>query len=274
MRSGRRDLRVPVEGPPELADVAVSLNELAGALELSESRQRAFLLSVSHELRTPLTAIRGFAESIADGVVTGPDAAQAGGVVLSESLRLERLVHDLLDLARLGAVDFALDLAPVDLGRLLDEAATVWRPRAAGRGVELRLERPGLTLIARTDAARVRQVIDGLAENAVRATPAGSPVVLALRGPWPGDPAWTLAVLQVRDGGPGLAADDFAVAFDSGVLGERYRNDRPGGVGIGLSLVRGLVRRLGGDVGVGVAAEGGACFTVWLRDATDPGSTA
>lgn len=264
MGAGRRDLRVAVEGPPEVADVAVSLNDLADALERSESRQRAFLLSVSHELRTPLTAVQGFAESIADGVVTGPDAADAARVVLAESHRLERLVHDLLDLARLGAVDFRLDVADVDLHRLVEEAATAWHPRAGG--VRFRCEPGGGALVVRTDAARVRQVIDGLVQNALRVTPVGEVVVLAARAPVADDPAGTAAVLQVRDGGPGLTEDDQAVAFVPGVLGERYRNDRPGGVGIGLSLVHGLVQRLNGVVDVGVAPEGGACFTVRLRD--------
>ncbi|MCG2801643.1 MAG: HAMP domain-containing histidine kinase, partial [Cellulomonas sp.] len=266
MGAGRRDLRVAVEGPPEVADVAVSLNDLTDALERSEGRQRAFLLSVSHELRTPLTAVQGFAESIADGVVTGAEAAEAGRVVLAESRRLERLVHDLLDLARLGAVDFRLDVEAVDLGQLVEDAATVWRTRARDRGVQFRSEPAGGALSLRTDAARVRQVIDGLVENALRVTPPGAVVVLALREPGAGDPAGTVAVLQVRDGGPGLTDADHAVAFVPGVLGERYSNDRPGGVGIGLSLVHGLVQRLNGAIEVGVALEGGACFTAYLRD--------
>ena len=266
MGAGRRDLRVPVEGPPEIADVAVSINELADALQHSEDRQRRFLLSVSHELRTPLTAVRGFAESIADGVVTGADAGQAGRVILAESQRLEGLVRDLLDLARLGADDFRLDLAVVDLDALLGHAETVWRTRA-GSDVDLRVERPGHAIVLRTDPARLRQVIDGLAENALRLAPRGAPVVLSLRDPAPADPERTRAVLQVRDGGPGLAAEDYAVAFEPGVLGERYRDDRPGGVGIGLSLVHGLVQRLGGGIVAGPAPEGGAAFTVYLGDA-------
>jgi signal transduction histidine kinase len=266
MGAGRRDVRVTVEGPPEVAAVAESLNELADSLQLSEDRQRRFLLSVSHELRTPLTAVRGFAESIADGVVTGDESADAARVVLAESQRLERLVQDLLDLARLGAVDFRLDVRDVDLAAVLDDAATVWASRAQERGVDLRVERPGAALPVRTDPTRLRQVLDGLAENALRATPPGAPVVLALRGPVPADPAGARAVLEVRDGGPGLADEDHTVAFQPGVLGERYRADRPGGVGIGLSLAHGLVQRLGGDIAVGLAPEGGARFTVTVRD--------
>ncbi len=256
--AGRRDVRVPVEGPPEVAEVAESLNALAGALETSEARQRRFLLSVSHELRTPLTAVRGFGESIADGVVEGAQARDAARVVVDEAGRLTRLVEDLLDLARLGADDFRLDLAPTDLAALLDEAAAAWGHRAEAAGVRLVVERPAGPLVVTTDAGRMRQVLDGLAANALRLTPAGSPVVLGARAAGAG------AVLEVRDGGPGLTAEDRAVAFEPGALGARYRDERPVGVGIGLSLVHGLVQRLGGSIAVGVAPEGGAAFTVTL----------
>src|SRR5207248_2901020 len=110
MAAGHRDARVPVEGAAEVADVAVALNGLADALLHSEARQREFLMSVSHELRTPLTAVSGFAESLADGVVSGPAVPAVGRTVQREAQRLDRLVGDLLDLARLGADDFRLDL--------------------------------------------------------------------------------------------------------------------------------------------------------------------
>ncbi|WP_028050583.1 HAMP domain-containing sensor histidine kinase [Cellulomonas sp. URHD0024] len=264
MGAGRRDVRVPVEGPPEIAEVATSLNALAEALATSEGRQRRFLLAVSHELRNPLTAVHGFAESVADGVVTGDEARAAGAVILAESGRLEHLVRDLLELARLGADDFRLDVALVDVGTLLDEAARVWSNRAAAISVEP----PGVPLPVHTDAARLRQVLDGLADNAVRMTPAGRPVVLAARPAGPDDPPGTRAVLEVRDGGPGLSPDDRRVAFEPGALGARYRDERPVGVGIGLSLVHGLVGRLGGRIDVGEAPEGGARFTVAVPDAT------
>jgi two-component system OmpR family sensor kinase len=128
LRSGRRDVRVPVAGPREIAEVATAVNELADALTRSERRQREFLLSVSHELRTPLTAVRGFAESLADGVVTGPDVAPTGAIIHREALRLDRLVGDLIELARLEADQFPLDLHPVDLTALAGEAAVCGRP--------------------------------------------------------------------------------------------------------------------------------------------------
>lgn len=255
MSTGRRDLRVPVAGPYELAEVSRSVNDLAEALQRSESRQRDFLLSVSHELRTPLTAVTGFAESLSDGVVTGEQVAPVGTVILSEARRLDRLVSDLLDLARLGADDFRLDMAAVSLEPVVRSAAEVWHARCHARGVQFSLE-ISASPVVRADARRLRQVIDGLLENALRVTPSGRPVVLALS-----------SVLQVRDGGPGLAEEDYAVAFDRGVLHARYQETRPVGTGVGLALVHGLVTRMGGTIKAGPAPEGGAAFTVTLLGA-------
>ncbi len=257
LRGGERGLRVPVEGPRELADVAVSVNELAASLEESEERRRSFLMSVSHDLRTPLTAVRGFAESIAEGVTTGPQAEAAARTILAEAERLDQLVGDLLDLARLDADELHLEPVRVDLDALLGDAAQVWGPRAEAAGVELRvLGSPGL--VVRSDPRRLRQVLDNLAENALRVLPSGAPLVLAL------SPLRDGARLEVRDGGPGLAPQDYSVAFQRGVLHARYRHDRGGTSGIGLALVHSLVTRLGGVITAGPAPEGGAAFRIDL----------
>ncbi|GAA4545340.1 histidine kinase dimerization/phospho-acceptor domain-containing protein [Pseudonocardia xishanensis] len=251
LRTGRRDVRVPVRGPGEVAEVAAAVNELADALARSETRQREFLLSVSHELRTPLTSVRGFAESLVDGLVDGPDA---GRTILREAQRLDRLVGDLMELARLEADDFRLDPVPVDLAAVVAEAAPVWAQRCRAVGVELRVETTAAPVHA--DPRRLRQVLDGLAENALRVTPAGGPLVLAARPP---------GILEVRDGGPGLAPEDYAVVFERGTLHERYRGHRPVGAGgVGLALVHGLVERMDGTIEAAQAPEGGAAFTIRL----------
>ena len=259
LATGRRDVRVPISGSREVTEVADALNGLAGALTTSEGRQREFLLSVSHELRPPLTALRGFAEALADGVTTAEETPATGRVMLAEAQRMQRLVSDLLDLARLGAEDFRLDVGPVDLTELIGAAGVVWAARCAAEGVEFRLESPPTALMARTDPTRVRQIIDGLAENALRVTPSESPVVLtayAAGGGW--------CVVEVRDGGPGLTDDDLRVAFDRSELYNRYRGVRQVGTGLGLALVGGLATRLGGSARATRAPEGGACFGVWL----------
>lgn len=259
MSHGRRDLRVPLDGPRELVEVGASLNALADALARSEARQREFLLSVSHELRTPLTSVRGFAESLADGVVVGDEVVEVGEIIGREAGRLDGLVTDLLDLARLGADDFQLDLVAVDLTALVAEAAQVWEARCAAAGIPLEIEGPGHPIWVRTDPRRLRQVIDGLAANAVRATPAGKPVVFALYD------VDLYTILVVRDGGPGLSDEDYPLAFEKGVLHSRYQETRPVGTGIGLALVHGLVTRLGGTIKASRAPEGGAAFAVRLK---------
>jgi two-component system OmpR family sensor kinase len=274
LADGRRDVRVNLDGPAEVAEVGAAVNSLAAALSASEVRQRDFLMSVSHDLRTPLTAISGFAESLADNVVPPEQAAHVGAVMLGEAQRLNRMVADLLDLARLDAQDFRVDPIPIDLVALVRDAALVWARRCAQEGVRFELQAPDHPLVVTTDAVRIRQVLDGLLENALRVTPAGAPMMLAVAGapsrestdptpPERSDPRAGV-VLEVRDGGPGLTDADLPVAFEQSVLYERYRGVRKVGTGLGLAIVDRLVRRLGGTVAAGHAVEGGARFTVWL----------
>jgi two-component system sensor histidine kinase BaeS len=110
----------------------------------------------------------------------------------------------------------------------------------------------------RTDPIRLRQIIDNLAENALRVSPPDSVIVISVRdaGAW--------GIVEVRDSGPGLTDEDVPVAFDPGVLHERYRGVRPVGTGLGLALVARLASGLGGSAEAGVAPEGGARFTVRL----------
>lgn len=256
LTAGSRDITLQREGPAEVVEVADAVNGLAAALTRSEGRQREFLMSVSHDLRTPLTAITGYAESLAHGVIPQEEVGDVGRVVLSEAKRLERMVADLLDLARLDADEITVQVGDVDLGLLVREAAAAWQQRCADAGVALRVEAEPVP--CRTDAQRLRQIVDGLVENALRATPAGAPLVLAARDEGP------TAVAEVRDGGPGLTDDDLAVAFERSELHRRYRGRRAVGSGLGLAIVRRLAERLGGTVEAGHAAEGGARFTVRL----------
>lgn len=259
---GERGLRVRSDGPHEVTDLAHALTALDSALTASEGRQREFLLSVSHEIRTPLTAIRGYAEALADGVVAGADVPGTGRTMLSEAQRLDRFVADLLELARLEADDFRVELQQVDVDALLEQTVTAWTARCRQEGVGLRVERPDTALFVTTDGMRVRQVLDGLTENALRATPDGGHLVLAVRAEGSG------AVIEVRDTGPGLTAADVTVAFDRGALHDRYQGTRAVGTGLGLSIAHRLMTRLGGTVTAGTAPEGGACFSVHLPGPT------
>jgi signal transduction histidine kinase len=258
LTAGDRSVRLAVRPPAEAAELAGAFNQLAAALQTSEGRERDFLLSVSHELRTPLSTIRGYAEALADGVVGADGAPKAGATMLAEADRLDRLIADLLVLSRLEAADLPLDVVPVDLAELMRTAAEAWAPRCGPDGPRLLVELPPAPVVVETDPGRVRQVVDGLCENALRIVPPGAPLVLAAR-PEPGG-----GIVEVRDGGPGFTEDDLAVAFERGALHQRYKGIRKVGSGLGLALAARLVARLGGRIEAGHASEGGARFTVEL----------
>lgn len=262
LSAGDRSVRLVPEAPAEVEDLAYALNDLASALATSEGRQRDFLLSISHELRTPLTSLKGYAEALADGVIGPEGTRKAGQTMLVEAGNLERLVTDLLSLARLEAADFEMVSVPVELIQLVNSATEAWAGRCAAAGLVLQTELPPVPVIVHTDPGRIRQVIDGLLENALRVVPAGASIVLAVRGPNPTIPGY--GIVEVRDGGPGFTDADLAVVFERGALYERYRGIRKVGSGLGLALAAGLVRRLGGSIEAGHASEGGARFTVAL----------
>jgi two-component system, OmpR family, sensor kinase len=262
LSAGDRSVRLRPEPPAEAEDLAHAINGLAAALTASEGRQRDFLLSISHELRTPLTSLKGYAEALSDGVIGADGAQRAGQTMLAEAGNLERLVTDLLALARLEAADFPVESVPVELIQLIRATAEGWGARFAAAGIVARTDVPPVPVIVYTDPGRIRQVIDGLLENALRVLPVGAPIVLAVRGPAPTSPGY--GFVEVRDGGPGFTDADLAVVFERGALYERYRGVRKVGSGLGLALAAGLVRRLGGHIEAGHAPEGGARFTVAL----------
>jgi signal transduction histidine kinase len=250
---------LPVEGSTELRQLSVSFNELSEELHRAQDAERAFLLSVSHELKTPLTAIRGHAEGLGDGVVA-PE--RAGEVIERETHRLERLIRDLLDLARLRRRSFDVALDPVDLGAIADDAVGRHAPQAERYGVAVasRIEREAGAV---ADADRTLQAVSNLVENAIRCSPAGSVVLIEAA---PGR-------LSVVDSGPGLASGDLGRAFERFYLWDRYGADRPVGTGLGLAIVAELADAMGGTVTVTSTPGAGSTFTLELPRAKLPAET-
>jgi len=242
---------VPVEGAAELATLAGAFNDLAAQLQKAQEAERNFLLSVSHELKTPLTAIRGYAEAVEDGAVDPRDAA---ATVASEARRLERLVQDLLDLARMNRTDFNVHNTEIDLAEVVEDAVRRYEGNAENFRVELHAvaDAPAPAI---GDADRVLQIVSNLVENALRLTPAGGEVrVVAAPG-----------ILRVEDTGPGLAEADAERAFERFYLHERYGLERRVGSGLGLAIVRELTLAMGGSVDVESSPGRLTVFTVRLR---------
>ena len=242
----------------ELGSLAEAINAMAADLDEARGHERAFLLSVSHDLRTPLTSIRGYAEAIADGTVEGMDnRVRAANVISSESRRLERLVADLLDLARLDAHQFSLHPAPIDARPVVVDAVEAFAPSAAEIGVELVVE-PGDAAPMEADPQRLGQIVANLVENALKF--ATSRVVVAVA---------TVAIeegsrrveLRVDDDGPGIAPADLPRVFER-LYTSRTVPGRTLGTGIGLAIVRELALAMGGDARVEPVDTVGTRFVV------------
>jgi two-component system OmpR family sensor kinase len=242
---------VPVEGATEIATLAVAFNDLAAQLRRAQEAERSFLLSVSHELKTPLTAIRGYAEAVEDGAV---EPREAAATVAFEARRLERLVHDLLDLARMNRTDFSVHNTEIDLAEVAEDAVRRYQQQAENFGVTLHAvgEAPAPAI---GDADRVLQVVSNLVENALRLTPPDGEVRVVTA---PG-------VLRVEDTGPGLAEEDTEHAFERFYLHERYGRERRVGTGLGLAIVKELTQAMGGSVDVDSLPGSLTVFTVRLR---------
>jgi len=207
------------------------------------------LLSVSHDLRTPLTSIRGYAEGIEDGTVEPADAA---AVVGREADRLERLVGDLLALARLRQGVLEVRREPVDLAAVAREAEERLRPQAADAGVTVRVEAGDARATA--DHGRALQVVSNLLENAIRVSPEGGEVTVEASS----------GLVRVGDEGPGIPEEEIPRAFERFHLRARAGRGSPGGAGLGLAIARELSEAMGGGVEVENLPAQGARFTVRL----------
>ena len=269
-RFGEGDLaaRASEAGGDEVASVARAFNRMASeaaareaALVDADRARRQLLADVTHELRTPLTAIRGYAETLTLPAFAPSSAQgqQAVHVVDVEAQRLERLVNDLLDLARFDAAGAPLELATVPIERLFTRVVERHGPAAATAGLALETSiAPGVDTV-RGDERRLEQVLQNLTANALRHTPAGGRVSLATARDG------ETVVFTVRDTGTGIAAEHLPYVFDRFYKADTARSDA-GGTGLGLSIVKAIVERHGGSVRVTSTPGVATCFEVRLPD--------
>jgi signal transduction histidine kinase len=242
---GDLEARVAVRSPREYADLAQALSSMAAGLETAEVARREFLASVAHELRTPLTALRGFLEALGDGTVP-PDRAELYRTkCLDEVARLNRLLEDLLDMAKSEAGRLDLAIRTISLGELTSRAILLWESAIRQKAIVMRAQMPPSPVYVEADGDRVVQIVSNLLANAVQHTPPGGTITVAVTGDG------RTATLAVSDTGPGIPPQELGRVWD------RYYRFVPGarshGSGLGLAIVRALAEAHGG----GVAAHSG-----------------
>lgn len=257
--AGRYDVEIPdPRGSDEISLLSDRFRRMVAKLAEGEQLKRSFLMSVSHELRTPLTAIRGHVEALREGIVSEPEQVRSSlDVIASEADRLERLVGDVLDLAKLQAHRFTVRHEEVDLGRVLDHAYSAFAEEARRREIDYRLEAVSEPPVIVSDGDRVLQVISNLLTNAFRWTPDGGRIELELTA------ENGVARVDVADSGPGISKEQRERIF------EPFISNDVNGTGLGLPIARELAVALGGRIELSSASGTGSRFRLVLPTAVD-----
>jgi len=261
LSQGDYDQRILVTGPDEVQTVARSFNSMAQQVKASNQAQRDFVSNVSHDLKTPLTSIRGWSQSLLDGTaVSEAEQQQAAGVIYHEAERMQRMVEQLLDLARIESGQLELALAPVDLRPLLTEVHHNLTLRAQDQQIELTSDLQPVPVI-RGDYDRLIQLFTNLLDNALNHTPAGGRVHLRLK------PQGEQAVeVTVQDSGSGISPEDLPRIFERfyQVEKSRVRENGRRGSGLGLAIVHELVEAHQGSIRAASQEGEGSLFVVRL----------
>jgi signal transduction histidine kinase len=252
--AGRYDVEIPeMHGSDEISLLAERFRGMVEKLSEAERLKRSFLMSVTHELRTPLTAIRGHVEALREGIVTDPDQVSTSlEVIAAETDRLERLVGDVLDLAKLQAHRFTVRHEEVDMGRVLDQAYGAFAEEARRREIDYRVSAEGEAPVIVSDGDRVLQVISNLLSNAFRWTPDRGHIGLeleALNG---------VVSVDVVDSGPGVPPEHKERIFQA------FISHDVDGTGLGLPIARELAYALGGRIELESSPGSGSRFRLVL----------
>ncbi|MDP1779870.1 MAG: HAMP domain-containing sensor histidine kinase, partial [Anaerolineales bacterium] len=229
-------------------------------MQASQKSQREFVANVSHEMKTPLTSIQGFAQAILDGTADTSDARQkAAQVIYDESGRMQRMVLDLLDLARLDAGTADITMSPVNMFGLLQAVAEKFAPQSQRAGVDIKVDVAANLQTITADGDRLAQVFTNLVDNALKFTPRGGLISLHV-SVTNGE-----MLVSVSDTGTGIPVETQAHIFDRFYQADPARKGgEKHGAGLGLAIAHEIVQAHGGRISVRSRLGKGTSFDVFL----------
>jgi signal transduction histidine kinase len=255
IRTGRTDARVPLEGTGDALDELTALfNTMLDKIEGLVAAMRGSLDNVSHDLRTPLTRLRGTAEMALAGPADVERYREALAECVEETDRVLVMLNTLMDISEAESGAMQLQREPVRLSEIVGRAVDLYRDVADAKGVTLHVAVAADEAVVGADRTRLEQVAANLLDNAVKYTPTGGRVDIAVRR------EGSAAVLRVADTGPGIPRTELPQIWDRLFRGDASRTER--GLGLGLSLVKAIVEAHGGTVAVESEPGRGSTFTV------------
>lgn len=265
MARGDYSAQVQVQTQDEVGDLARTLNSLGKDLadfmrqaETMDKMRRDFVANVSHELRTPLTIMRGYNEALLDGTISDPNqAAKYHQVMRDETVRLEKLIAELLDLSALQSSRPVMAMEPVALDEVVDNVCTLLQQRSADKGVKLTADiNAGDPLVITGDGDRLTQLVLILVDNALKFTPEGGKVIVGLMA------KNESIILTVADTGKGIPQADLPYIWERFYKGDKSRARSEGGTGLGLAIAREIISKHGGSAEVTSDLGQGTTFRI------------
>lgn len=251
---------VAVKGPREVQELARAFNSMLARVQASQRSQREFVANVSHEMKTPLTSIHGFAQALLDGTASTEEARrQAAQVIFGETERMQRMVFDLLDLAKLDAGTADLKISPVDLPALLISIVEKFAPQSNKAGVSVDLSVPASLPTLLADGDRLAQVFTNLIDNALKYTPKGGTVTVSAQ------PEADGMAINISDTGSGIPEAEQPFIFRRFYRADPARQGgRHQGAGLGLAIANEIIMAHGGRINVQSKTGAGTTMEVFL----------
>lgn len=245
--SGDFSVRVPVTSSDELGQLAVSFNNMANSLSNSEGTRRSFIANVSHELKTPMTTIAGFIDGILDGTIPKEQESKYLHIVSDEVKRLSRLVKSMLDLSRIDSGEMKLHPSRFDITHTVVTTLLTFEQKIDEKQIEIRGLEDAAPQEVWGDQDLLHQVVYNLIENAVKFTNEGGYIAVQVSD------SIDRTTVVIENSGPGIAPEDLPMIFERFYKTDKSRSRDKNGMGLGLYLVRTILKFHGGDIAVSSA---------------------
>ena len=254
--AGDFEKRIPVSSRDEVGQLAETFNHMAVGLQEQERIRRDFVSNLSHDIRSPLTSMRGFLQAINDGTVPEEKVYYYLKIVMGESDRLIKLANNLLDVSKLQ--ETTLNLSIFDINKLIRKTVLSFEPQATAKNLQLHCRFAHEIDMVRADCESIQRVVYNLIDNAVKFVPEGGEIVIET------NIKNGAMYVSVHDNGRGINTEDEPHIFDRFFKGDPSRNEYKKGSGLGLSIVKELVKAHGGQITVTSSPTEGCMFTFSL----------
>jgi signal transduction histidine kinase len=249
--------RLNVTSKDEMAELALTFNSMVDSLQHQEERKRQFLSNVAHELRTPLTYIGGYAKALTDRVQTNPEEMEESlHLIQKETIRMQKLITELLELNKLEDASFSLDIEPIVLSQFIMDSLTLIQPHAKNKKMDVQHHLNEESII-NGDPNRVMQVFYNIFDNALKYSPEQSRIIIQS---YEED---GMAVVKIGDAGIGIPAESLSQIGERFFRSDLSRTRNTGGYGLGLSIAKEIMHKHQGSLSVD--SEEGKGTTVYLR---------